>query len=107
MSDQEGFDARLAARFDQEHRQVPVDAFVAATMQKVRSGRQRREVMRTGLRVVALAAAVALSPWLIAGVTRLNAALDSSLTASTGLPSAWILGALATVVLVATRVRRR
>jgi hypothetical protein len=106
MSDQDGFDARLAARFEQEHRYVSADAFVAATMQKVRSGRRRREVMRTGLRVAALVAAVALSPWLIAGVTRLNAALNSSLSGSAGLSGAWVLGALAIVVVVAARVRR-
>lgn len=107
MSDQDGFDARLAARFEQEHHHVPADAFVAATMQKVRAGRRRREVMHIGLRVTALAAAVALSPWLIAGVTRLNAALESSLTWSMGLPGAWVLAVLASVVVVVTRVRRR
>jgi hypothetical protein len=107
MSDHDSFDARLADRFEQEHRHVPADAFVAATMQKVRAGRRRRDVMHMGLRVGALAAAVALSPWLIAGVARLNAALESSLTWSMGLPGAWVLGALAVVVMVALRVRRR
>jgi hypothetical protein len=107
MSDQDGFDARLAACFEEEHRHVPADAFVAATVKKVRAGRRRREVMRIGLRVAALAAAVALSPWMIAGVTRLNAALESSLTWSMGLPGAWVLGVVAIVVVVATRVRRR
>jgi hypothetical protein len=107
MSDRDSFDARLAARFEQEHRHVSADAFVAATMQKIRAGRRRREVMRIGLRVAVLAAAVALSPWLIAGVTRLNAALETSLTGSMGLPGAWVLGVLAIVVVVATRVRRR
>jgi hypothetical protein len=107
MNDQDGFDARLATHFEQEHRHVPADAFVAATMQKVRVGRRRREVMRAGLRVAALVAAITLSPWLIAGVTRLNAALESSLTWSMGLPGAWVLAVLAVVVVVATRVRRR
>jgi hypothetical protein len=107
MSDQDGFDARLATHFEQEHRHVPADAFVAATMQKVRAGRRRREVMRAGLRFAVLVAAVALSPWLIAGVTHLNAALESSLTWSMGLPGAWVLAVLAIVVVVAMRVRRR
>jgi hypothetical protein len=107
MSDQDGFDTRLATRFEQEHRHVPADAFVAATMQKVRAGRRRREVVRIGLRVAVLAAAVALSPWLIAGATRLNAALESSLTGSMGLPGAWVLGLSAVVVVLATRARRR
>jgi hypothetical protein len=63
--------------------------------------------MRSGLRVAALVAAVALSPWLIAGVTRLNAALESSLTWSMGLPGAWVMAVLSIVVVVAMRVRRR
>ena len=107
MSDQDEFDARLAAHFEQEHRHVPADAFVATTMRKVRAGRRRREVMRAGLRVAALVAAVVASPWLIAGVARLNAALESSLTWTMGQPGAWVLGALAVLVVLATRVRSR
>ena len=107
MSEQDGVDARLAALFEQEHRQVSADAFVSATMQKVRAGRRRKEFVRIGMRVAALVAAVALSPWLIGGVTRLNAALESSLTWSTGLPGAWVLGVLAIIVVVAARLRRR
>lgn len=107
MSDQDGFDARLAARFEQEHRHVPADAFVATTMQKVRAARRRKEVMRIGWRAAALVAAIAGSPWLIAGGARLNAALQSSLTWTLGLPVAWILGVLAIVVVVAMRVRGR
>lgn len=107
MNDQDGFDARLAARFGQEHRHVPADSFVAATMQKVRAGHRRREFVRTGLRVAALVAVVAASPWLIAGATRLNTALESSLTWTMGLPGVWVLGVLAIVVVVATRVRGR
>ena len=107
MSDQDGFDARLAAHFEQEHRHVPADAFVANTMRKVRAGRRRREFMHAGLRVAALVAAVMASPWLIAGVARLNAALESSLTWTMGQPGAWVLGALAVLVVLATRVRSR
>ena len=107
MSDQDGFDARLAAHFEQEHRHVPADSFVATTMRKVRAGRRRREVMRAGLRVAALVAAVMASPWLIAGVARLNAALESSLAWAMGQPGAWVLGALAVLVVLAMRVRSR
>jgi hypothetical protein len=107
MSDQDGFDARLAARFEQEHRHVPADAFVAATMRKVRAGRRRRQAMRVGLRAAALVAAIAGSPWLIAGSARLNAALQSSFTWTLGLPVAWVLGVLAIVAVVAMRVRGR
>ena len=107
MSDQDEFDARLAAHFEQEHRHVPADAFVATTMRKIRAGRRRREVMRVGLRVAALVAAVAASPWLIAGVARLNAALESSLTWTMGQGGAWVLGAVAILVVLATRVRSR
>jgi len=107
MSDQDEFDARLAAQFEQEHRHVPADSFVATTMRKVRAGRRRKDVMRVGLRVAALVAAVAASPWLIAGVARMNAALESSLTWTMGQPGAWVLGALAVLVVLATRVRSR
>jgi len=107
MSDQDEFDARLAAHFEREHRHVPADAFVARTMLKVRAGRRRRKFMRTGLRVAALVAAVMASPWLIAGAARLNAALESSLTWTMGQGGAWVLGALAVIVVLATRVRSR
>jgi hypothetical protein len=107
MSDQDGFDARLAARFEQEHRHVSADAFVADTMRKIRAGRRRREFMRAGLGVAALVAAVVASPWLIAGVARLNAALEFSFSWALGQAGAWVLGALAVLVLLATRVRSR
>lgn len=107
MNDPNEFDARLAAHFGQEHSHVAGEGFVAATMRKVRAGRRRAEMMRLGLRVAALATAVAASPWLIAGAGRLNAALESSILPSMDLPGAWVLGALAAVVIVAMRVRRR
>jgi hypothetical protein len=107
MSNQDEFAARLAAHFEQEHRHVPADSFVATTMRKVRAGRRRKEVTRVGLRVAALVAAVMASPWLIAGGARLNAALESSLTWAMGQPVAWVLGALAVLVLLAMRVRSR
>jgi hypothetical protein len=107
MSYQDGFDARLAAHFEQAHGHVPADSFVAATMQEVRAARRRAEVMHLGLRLAALVAAIAVSPWLIAGATRLNAALESSLTWTMGLPGAWILGVLTIVVAAVLRVRDR
>jgi hypothetical protein len=107
MSDQDSFDARLAARFEQERASVPPDPFVGTTMQKVRAGRRREAVTRVGLRVAAVIAVVAASPWLIAGVAGLNASLESSLAWATGLPGAWFLGALTVLVVLATRVRRR
>jgi hypothetical protein len=107
MSDQDGFDAPLAAHFEQAHGHVPADSFVAAAMQKIRAGRRHKEVMHVGLRLAALVAAIVASPWLIAGAARLNAALESSLTWTMGLPGAWILGVLAIVVVVAMRVRGR
>ena len=107
MSDQDGFDARLAAHFEQEHRHVSADDFVAATMRKIRAGRRRRDFLRIGLRIAALGAAIVASPWLIAGAAYLNAALESSLTWAMGQTSAWVLGALAILVVLAMRVRRR
>jgi hypothetical protein len=107
MSDHDDFDARLAAQFEQERASVPADSFVATTMRKVRAGRRRREFMRVGSRVAALAAAVVVSPWLIAGAAYLNAALESSLNWATGQLGGWVLGALAVVVVLAIRVRSR
>jgi hypothetical protein len=107
LKEGDAFDARLAAHFEQEHRHVPADPFVATTMRKVRAGRRREEVLRVGLRVAALVAVVAASPWLIAGVERLNAALESSLSWTSGRPGAWVLGALALIVVLAMRARSR
>lgn len=107
MNEQDGFDARLAAHFEQEHRHVPADAFVAATMLKVRAARRRRDFLRVGLRVGVLGAAVVASPWLIAGVDRLNTALESSLNWAGGGSGAWVMGGLAIVAVLALRVRSR
>ena len=107
LKERDGFDARLAARFEQERPTVPPDPFVGTPMQKVRAGRRREAFMRAGLRVATLMAAVAASPWLIAGVASLNAALESSLSWAMGPLGAWFLGALGVLVVLATRVRRR
>jgi hypothetical protein len=107
MSDQDDFDTRLAAHFEREHRHVSADSFVAATMGKVRAERRRKEVMRIGLRVAVLGAAIVASPWLIAGAARLNGALEASLNWATGQLGGWVMGALAVVVVLAMRVRSR
>ena len=107
MSNHDDFDARLAAHFEREHRQLPAEAFIADTMRKVRAGRQRREFMRVGWRVGALGAAVVASPWLIAGAERLNVALESSLDWAAGQSGPWVLGGLAVLVVMAVRVRSR
>jgi hypothetical protein len=107
MSNQDGFDARLAAHFDQQHRHVPADSFVAITMRKVRAGRRRRDFLRVGLRVAVPVAAVMASPWLIAGVARFNAAFEAFLSTDGGQFGAWALGSVAVFVALATRVRSR
>jgi hypothetical protein len=107
MSDQNHLDERLAGHFGQEHSPLPADSFVAATMHKVRAGRRRAQALRLGVRIAALGAIVAASPWLITGAARLNAVLDASLSQVTGLPVALGLGLLVVVVLVATRLRSR
>jgi hypothetical protein len=107
MSDQDGFDERLAARFEREHRHVADDAFVASTMRNIRAGRRQQRVLRIGARVAVLAVIVAASPWLIASVDRLNAAVGSSLSWAEGLPGAFVIAALAAGVWVARRVRGR
>lgn len=106
MIDQDDFDVGLAAQFERAHRQVPGDDFVAGTMQKVRAARRRKDAMRVGIRTAVLVAAIVGSPWLIAAGARLNAVLDASFPWTFGLPVAWLLGALAAVVLVAQRVSR-
>ena len=64
--------------------------------------------MHAGLRAAALVAAVVASPWLIEGAARVNAALEASLAwAMGGQYGAWVLGALALVVVLAMRVRSR
>jgi len=107
MSEQDGFDARLAGHFEREHRHVPADAFVAAAMRKVRAGRRRRDFIRVGLRIAVPVAAVVASPWLIAGVARLNAALGSFLSSAAGQFGAWVVGALVLFVVLAMRLRSR
>ena len=107
MSEQDGFDARLAAHFEREHRHVPADSFVATTMQKVRVERRRRDFLRVGVRVGVVGAAVVASPWLIAGVNRLNSALEYSLNWAGGGSGPWVLGGLAVVVVLAMRMRNR
>ena len=107
MSDHDGFDAQLAAHFEKEHRQVHGDAFVATAMRKVRAERRRREFIRVGLRLAVPVAAVVASPWLIAGVARFNAVLESFLSTDTGQFGAWVLGALAVLVMLVMRVRSR
>jgi hypothetical protein len=107
MSDHDGFDARLAAHFEQSHRQVSADAFVAATMRKIRAGRRRRDFIRVGLRLAVPVAAVVASPWLIAVVGRLNTALESFLSSDVGQLGASALGAVAVFVVLVTRVRSR
>jgi len=108
MSDQDGFDARLAAHFEQAHRHVPDDSFVATAMRKVRARRRGREVMRASLGAAALGATIVASPWLIAGVAWLNAAFEASLAwAMGGQYGGWVLGTLGLVVGLAMRKRSR
>lgn len=107
MNNQDDFDARLAACFEREHLHAPADGFVADTMRKIRAGRRRQEVVRITLRIAALVVLVATSPWLIAGVEWLNTEVKSSVASTSGFPGAWVLGALAALVVLGTRLRRR
>jgi len=105
MSDPEQFDPLLAAHFNREHQHLAADAFVASVMHRVRFQRRLATRIHTALRIAALLAAVIASPWLIAGATRLNAALAASFTWIAGLPGAWMLGVLAAVLVLAARAR--
>jgi hypothetical protein len=107
MSDSDSFDALLAQRFEREHQHVPAGPFVPAAMHRIRFERRLAAGVGTALRVAALLAAIAASPWLITGAKRLNAAVEASITWTSGFPGLWIPGALAVVVLLAARLRRR
>lgn len=107
MNEQDDFDAKLAACFEREHRQIPADAFVAGTMREVRLARRRREVLRIGLRLAGLAALIVASPWLIACADWLTAAVGSSVGSSAARPGLWVLGALAATAVLVKTVRGR
>lgn len=107
MSDQDGIDTRLLARFEREHGHVPADSFVTATMRQVRAVRRRRNVMHAGMRAAVLLAAVATAPWLISGASRLNAALGLALAWAMAQPVLWALGIVAALAIAARRVLRR
>ena len=107
MSEPDDFDALLKQRFDREHQQVPPDAFIATTMRRIGSERRQIAGLRTALQAAALVLAVIASPWLITGAARLNAALESSLNWTAGLPGAWVLAALAVAGVLFSRLRSR
>lgn len=107
MSDENHHDDNLAAHFAHEHRHIAADDFVAATMRKVRAARRSDEFLRVGVRLGVLSGAVIASPWLIAGVARLNSGLESFSTRALGVPGTWVLGAIAILALLALRVRSR
>lgn len=107
MSDPDDFEALLRERFAGEHRQVAADPFVAATLRKIRTERRYRAGLRTALYGAGLVAAVLASPWLIAGASRLNAALEFSLSWAAGLPGAWVLGVFAAAAVLVSRARGR
>lgn len=107
MNEPDSLDALLKARFDREHQHMPAEPFIAVTTRRMRAENRLAVVVRTGMRIAALVAAVLASPWLIAGAARLNAALESSLAWTAGLPGAWVLGVLAAAALLVSRLRSR
>jgi hypothetical protein len=107
MSEPDDFDLLLKERFDREHQHVPAEPFIAATTRRIRAENRYAAGVRTATWVAALVAAVLASPWLIAGAARLNAALASSFAWTAGLPGMWMLGVLAVVVVLWSRVRSR
>jgi hypothetical protein len=107
MSESDDFDALLKQRFDREHQQVPADPFVAATLRRIRTDHRQKEGVRIALRAAAVLAAIVASPWLITGATRLNAALEATLSWTAALPGAWVVAALAVAAVLVSRVRSR
>jgi hypothetical protein len=105
MSEADDFDALLKQRFDREHQQVPADPFVATTLQRIRRDHRQKEGVHMALRAVAVLAAIIASPWLIAGATRLNTALEATLSWTAGLPGAWVVAVLVVAAVLVSRVR--
>jgi hypothetical protein len=105
MSDPDDFDVLLKEQFDREHQHVPAEPFIAATTRRMRVESRYADGIRTATWVAALVAAVLASPWLIAGATRLNAVLASSLSWAADLPGMWLLGVLAVAAVLWSRVR--
>jgi hypothetical protein len=106
MSDANDPDAWLAARFACEHTHVPADRFVSETVRRIHSVRRRASGLRFVRRVVAVLVVVLVSPWLIAGVERLNAALESSARWTADQPVAWVIAGLAVSAVFGLRMLR-
>jgi hypothetical protein len=99
-------DAKLATRFEREHTHVPAEPFVAATLREIHGMQRRANRLRIALRVAALLAVICASPWLTAGIARLNAAVEFSLNWTSGQPVIWLCAAAGVFALLGVRFLR-
>lgn len=70
------WDKELEVLFRKSDAELPDEPFLAKTAERLRSTRLSRAAGRWALRVLAIAAAAAASPWLIDASIRLSAALE-------------------------------
>jgi H+/Cl- antiporter ClcA len=107
MNANDEFDALLKARFDAEHRQLPVETFVASVRGRMREERRMLKLLRVVMAAAALVALVLVAPWLIAGANRLDELLRGSLSWASAPPVTWVLAMVAVVVVLMSRARSR
>jgi len=105
------FDPGLEALFLKEHRQVPAEPFVGATLRRVASRRRLVRHFKRVLLAAVLIAVIVASPWLIEASVIVSAALDAAFAAvsswleTPGGAGAAILVGVVLAVLFRLRVR--
>jgi hypothetical protein len=105
----EPLDPPLRRAFNEQHRDLAPEPFVAATRRRVQRERKRQQFLKRGAVIVAIASVIAASPLLIAASSRVSGLLDTSFV----LISDWLgtpLGAFAALIVGAIAVfgyRRR
>jgi hypothetical protein len=105
----ESLDPTLVRIFAEQHGDLALEPFVAATRRRLQRDRRRTRLVRRGLLVVAIAMVVVASPWLIEASNRLSELLDTSFA----LASDWMetpFGVFAALIvggIVALGCRRR
>jgi hypothetical protein len=71
------FDAQLAAHFESEHGEPPMDPFVGGVARRIATARRRRTYLRLAAQVAGVAALMLCSHWLIETSIVASAKLDS------------------------------
>jgi hypothetical protein len=107
MDSSSDHDGGLRALFEREHRHVPDEPFVAATVRRIAAERRRRSWLKRASLAALLLLVVGASPWLVAGSALLSATLGQLFNYAAELlstPVGMCLGALGVIaVLVLNR----